>query len=121
MMQIVIRDLVFMGCHGVNEHEKSTPQPFRVSINLTLDANRAIATDDVDDTINWSQVRKMIKGVVETRSFNLVERLASDILNAVLEEPRILQAAVTVEKPEAWKDRNGIPSIIMTRVQISHP
>lgn len=110
---INIRDMVFEGCHGVNEHEKRIKQPFRVSITLLVDG-RGIGGDSIQGTVNWSRVRNCVGLVVETRSFALVERLAWEILDTVLRhDERISQVIVTVEKPEAWSDRNGTPGITM--------
>ncbi len=112
MYRITIRDMVFLGCHGVNPEEKVRKQRFGVTVDLGI--AHAVAGDDIHATVNWSAVRKGIRDAVEGASVNLVESLVERIGGVVLDYPSVASVIVQVTKPDAWSDRNGLPSITMT-------
>ncbi len=114
-MQLTIRDIVFLGQHGVTTKERSQPQRFKVSVVLNLTPDPGSMDDDLTATLNWSAVRRRIKEIIETASFALVETLAAAITNDLLKESRIEKVQVTVEKLDAWHDGNGVPGITLTR------
>lgn len=120
MSQINIEGMEFLGCHGVNPHEKLHSQRFRVSIVVTCNLCPAAIHDDFRQTVNWSTIRKTVQSVIEAESCDLVETLAWRIINKVelLSWSSIARVEVKVEKPDAWKDRNGVPSIVMARERI---
>src|SRR5688572_7476294 len=109
MSTLFIRDIIAEGKHGHHGHEKDSPQPFKVSVELSIDLAKAASSDDLTDTIDWSGLRDSIVAVVEKESFNLVEKLAQAIGDKLLEEERIEKVIVTVEKLEAFP--SGVPGI----------
>jgi FolB domain-containing protein len=109
MAVIYIKDLVVEATHGLHPHEKTTPQRFRISAELTVDLAKAGVTDDIDDTLNWSEVRGTIVKTVQNTSFNLVERLAQEIINNLLVDKRIRKVTVSVDKLDAFE--SGVPGV----------
>lgn len=113
MDKIAIRDMVFCGCHGVNDHEKENKQRFSVTVVLWLNLTVAATNDDLNATVNWSTVRKQVKEEVEGGGYALVEALSFRILCRILQNKRVEKVGVTVKKLDAWSDRNGVPSVEM--------
>ena len=58
---ILIENYELTGCHGVNPEEKTEAQRFVFSAVLDVDATVAANTDDVDKTVSYSAVCKLIK------------------------------------------------------------
>jgi dihydroneopterin aldolase len=108
-LTIYIRDLIIAGRHGVHEHEKDSPQRFNVSVGLEMAESRAPLSDDLADTVDWSQIRQSIIGIVEGKTYDLMERLAMEIAAKILEDKRIARATVTIDKIDAFE--SGIPSV----------
>lgn len=80
---ICIRGVRSFGRHGF-EHERLHPQPFDVSVELSVETARAIADDDLARTIDYGLVVQEIRRVVEQESFHLIESLADAIAGRLL-------------------------------------
>lgn len=100
--RILIDGYELTGCHGVNPEEKVEPQRFVFSAQLDFDLTEAAETDDVDKTVSYAAVCKVIKAFFGESSRDLVETLALGAARRImLAFPRLVQAAVTVAKPDA--------------------
>lgn len=110
---ITISEIYARGRHGVTEAERSQNLPLEVSVELHLDLRKAASTDDLEHTVNYATLYEKIVNVVETKSRNLLEQLAQDLLDAIFEDKKVVQASVRIFKP---KRLNGAtPSVKLTR------
>jgi FolB domain-containing protein len=109
---ISLRDLVVNGRHGVDEHEKTTEQPFKISLELDYDASAAQQSDNIDDAVDYASVRQTVISVVQDSSFNLLERLAQAIGDKLLEDSRVSKATITIEKLTIFE--TGVPGMTIT-------
>lgn len=117
MSLITIKDLVVQGRHGVTQAEKAQPQPFGISLELTVDLSAAALSDNLNDTVNYSMARQAVIDVVQNQSFNLIERLAQAIGEAVLDQDkRIQKVLISVDKLEIFA--SGVPGV---RLEVSRP
>ena len=102
MDSIIARGLTFQACHGVEPQEKTTPQAFKVDLEMFLDLENSGQTDDLQNTVNYDQAFHLVEQIVTGPSYNLIEALADRIARSLLSAFPILQSvAVTVYKPEA--------------------
>ena len=102
MDQIIIKDLEIFGYHGVFEEEAFLGQKFIVSTRLFLDTRKAGKTDDLQASLDYSEVCRVIKKLVETERYQLIERLAEAIAEKLLLTYALLQSVeITVKKPWA--------------------
>lgn len=100
--RILIDGYELTGCHGVNPEEKVEPQRFVFSAQLDFDLTEAAETDDVEKTVSYAAVCKVIKAFFGESSRDLVETLALGAARRImLAFPRLVRAAVTVAKPDA--------------------
>jgi FolB domain-containing protein len=113
MSSLYIKDLVIEARHGVHEHEKQTKQRFAISVELEVDLSRAAQSDDVADTLDWSVLRDEIITITQNNSFNLMERLAQTIADAMLKHNGVSEACVTIDKIDAFS--SGIPGVRLTQ------
>jgi dihydroneopterin aldolase len=103
----VTRDLVrlhnmqFYGRHGVNPEEQTLGQRFEVDVELRLDTRPAALQDDLRLTINYAQVYKAVKRIVEEECFALIETLAETIATQVGQHFAPDSVRVCVRKPHA--------------------
>jgi dihydroneopterin aldolase len=110
MSVIYIKDLVVTGKHGVQPREKEQAQRFRISVELTVDIPAAATSDDLADTINYSDVKRIIIAIVQDSSFNLIERLAQVIGDRIIaHDPRLEKIQVSIEKLDVFE--SGIPGV----------
>lgn len=101
MDKIIGKGLTFMACHGVLPEEKVTPQKFIVDLELYKDLRQAGLSDDLSHTVSYDEVYHDVKKIVEGKSFNLIEGLAENIANTILDKYPISAIKVTVYKPNA--------------------
>ena len=111
-----IDNLFFRAKHGVSAKERRVEQEFAVSVRLSVDASKAGKTDKLEDTVDYQEVKNIIRNVIEGSSRYLVEKLAEEIAARVLKDKRIKTIEITVRKPEVWD--NGIPGVTIFRANI---
>lgn len=101
--KIAILGLRVYGYHGVLEYEREQGQYFVVDAKITIDHSRAIASDDVANTVNYAQVANLISEDVKSNPVNLLETLAQRLADRILEAagPVAKKVKVTVSKPDA--------------------
>ncbi len=109
MLTIRIKDLVVEAKHGVHQNEKQHPQRFIFNVELTLDNDRAGISDDLDDTLDYSELRQTIIDTTQNNSFNLIERLAREVADKMLLDKRVRKVVVSIDKPDVYE--NGTPGV----------
>ena len=97
-MQLV--GLQFYGYHGVHDAEQQLGQRFIVDLEMELDLRPAGLSDDPNDTVNYSQVYREIKQIMEGPPRKLLENVAEAIASCVLENFGVDSVRVKVKKPE---------------------
>jgi dihydroneopterin aldolase len=98
--RILLTDMVFHGHHGTLPAENELGQPFVVSIELHLDLRPAGSSDDLTSTVDYSQVHRMTRDIVEGPSVQLIETLAERIATGALRDhPAVEAVKVKVAKP----------------------
>jgi dihydroneopterin aldolase len=99
--RIRLEGMVFYGQHGVDPAEKSLGQRFVVDVELERDLRKAGRTDDLQDTVSYAQVYRLVRAVVEGPSKNLIEAVAEEIARRIAESGAVVEAIrVRVRKPE---------------------
>ena len=101
MDQIRIKGLEIFAHHGVYPEEKEKGQPFVLDITLYKDLSLPGATDDLNDTVNYSRVAKTATRVMLAQKDDLIERAASRVAEAVLAEFPVREVTVRLKKPRA--------------------
>lgn len=113
-LTVYIKDLVIAGRHGVHDHEKESPQRFKVTVELDMAVTKATVSDDLGDTADWSRLKAEIIRIVENKSYDLAERLAMEIAAKMLEDKRIARTVVLIDKVDAFE--SGVPGV---RLEVS--
>lgn len=99
-MKICLNEMVFYGFHGVFAEERSLGQRFVVSLHLTTDEEHDKDIHKLDDTVDYTKVYALLKSIMESDQFHLLESVANSILDKVLEEFALVRTAeVFIQKP----------------------
>lgn len=102
MDQIHIKGLEIFAYHGVNPEEKADGQPFILDLTLYADLAEARRTDDLAHTVNYAAVRKTVQAAFTEKKYDLIERAAQAVCDAVLEGyPSVEKITVLLKKPQA--------------------
>ena len=74
---------------------------FRVDIDLFTDLTKAGDSDDLADTVDYSEIAVQIREVVGSESHQLIERVATRVAEVVLDYSGVERTIVTIHKPDA--------------------
>ena len=89
------------GHHGADPGEKLVAQPFDIDVSIEIDLSAARRSDALADTLDYATLHATIVGLVSERSYDLIERLGADLLDAILADPRVQRARVHCERPKS--------------------
>lgn len=119
MDHIHLTEIRAYGYTGFLPEEQALGQWFEVDINLCLDISTAANTDAIEDTLDYRSVIDLVKHLVKTSKFALIEKLAVTIADSILQESdRLTQVQVTLTKVAApIPDFGGKISVEVTRNQ----
>ena len=101
MDKILIKNLRVQGILGVNDWERTTYREIIINAMLFTETRRVAQSDDIANCIDYSQVAKEIRVLVEEARRFTVEALAEDIAGLCLSRPGVMKVTVRVEKPGA--------------------
>lgn len=90
--------MVFYGYHGVSAAEKETGRRFEVDCELEADLAPSGQTDNLTDTIDYVAVYTAVKEIVEGKAFSLLESLATDIADVLLNSFPAFRVTVRIRK-----------------------
>lgn len=106
MNKVLIRGLEVIASHGVNDFEKKELHPFVFDADIQTDFFKGAMDDDLEGTVNYSSICKLITEITQNNVFNLIEKLAYECAFSLLETfPAIKKVTLTVWKPEAPMNR----------------
>jgi dihydroneopterin aldolase len=95
----VLHNIQLQGRHGVYDHELDAPQPFEVDVELVLNLQPAGIDDDLAKSVDYGRVYVVVRQIVESTSFRLLEALAEAISHEILIEFPVVEVGVRVRKP----------------------
>ena len=99
--KIILQGMIFHAFHGVNPEEKSSGQKFCLDVEINTTLGEAGYMDDLDKTIHYGHVYKLIREIVTGTRRDLIEAVAEEIAHAILNRFEGAEAVkVRVKKPE---------------------
>lgn len=102
--KILINNLELMASIGVYEKEKKNKQKIIINLEILLTNESEPKNDNFLETQDYSQFRKIIKEIVESQHFELLEILANKIYATIIKKRFILGVNVTIAKPDIFDD-----------------
>ncbi len=107
------------GYVGYLPEEQVLGQWFEVDLTLWLDLAPAGKSDEISDTLDYRQAIKIVKQLVKTSKFALVEKLVNAIANSILQLDKVQQVRVRLIKCAApIPDFDGRIIIDITRTHL---
>lgn len=103
MDRIYIRDLTVRCIIGVFPEERRDKQDVVINIIMGCDHSQAARSDRIEYAVDYKAIKKRVITLVEQSEFFLLEALADRIAGACLENPRVSNVTVTVDKPGALR------------------
>ena len=89
---------------GIHQNELHRPQPVRVDIAAGVPRSLACRTDRIGDTIDYSQLRSALLGLLASHKLQLLEALAEEMARLTLEDFGAHWVRVVLVKPAKFED-----------------
>jgi 7,8-dihydroneopterin aldolase/epimerase/oxygenase len=81
---IEIKDLEVSGRIGVPEMERAAPQRMLISLRFQIESSFAALNDQLEKTIDYAEVAAEVEKVVQATEAHLIEKLVSEIGDALM-------------------------------------
>ena len=100
--KIIIKNMKIHGHHGILPREKEEGQFLYFDIEMRMDLGKAGDSDNLEDTVDYSEIYSLVSHVVQRGKFQLMEKLARTIAKAILQEYNTVEGVkIRAKKPEA--------------------
>lgn len=102
MDKIIIKNLEIFSYHGVNPEEKVLGQKFLFDVTLYINLEKSGCDDNIESTISYSKVIKLLKKLVQEHKYNLLEKTATHLARGLFFEFKNLKKIkICLKKPMA--------------------
>lgn len=110
--KVVIEGLSVMTTVGVYDWEQHIKQ--KVVLDVIMDWNNKLAgkSDDINDCLNYAEVSQTIVNFLNHNRFFLIEKIAEEVAELVMNHFLISKVKVKVSKPGAVTAANNVAVII---------
>ena len=115
MSRISVVDLEVFYCIGISEEERAAPQRLLITVDLSYDFASAALSDRLEKTINYQALVDKLLKFGHERSWKLLERLATQVADAIMAE--FQPQAVTVEVKKFPFPQARYVSVSITRTR----
>jgi dihydroneopterin aldolase len=116
MDSIKITGIRSYGYTGALPEEQVLGQWFEIDLILWLDVTQAAKSDDLQDTLDYREIINLVKQIVKTEKFALIEKLAATIIEKILTFKKIQKVHINLTKLAApIPDFGGQVSISLVR------
>ena len=109
---IYINDLRIETIIGIYGWERKTRQTVVLDIEMGTDIRKASTTENVEDTLNYKSVAERLFEFVEASEFELIETLAEQISDILLNEFKVPWLRLKLNKQGALKGVRDVGVII---------
>ncbi len=97
-MIIKIKNFKFKTILGIFEWEEKFEREIIINAVIETDYDQARYTNNIKDTIDYYELITKIKKFLSENKFQLIEELAQQILDLIMEDRRIKRCEIEVDK-----------------------
>ncbi|SMO51558.1 D-erythro-7,8-dihydroneopterin triphosphate epimerase [Saccharicrinis carchari] len=103
-MEIIrIKDLLLRTQVGFNKHELGKKQDLLLNVAIYYSTEGEEESDNPSQALDYRTICKKIVHMVESTHFALLEKVANDVANLILEMERVEKVNIEVDKPHALR------------------
>ena len=116
---VYIRDLQVETIIGIYDWEREVRQTISIDLDMAADISKAACSDNIEDALNYKAVAKRLISFIEGSSCLLVERLAEEVAQIVVEEFNVPWVKLRLSKPGALRGSRDVGLIIERGTKVS--
>ena len=105
---LFIKELSVYATIGVYGHEREIKQELKIDMEIDFNIHAAGATDDIADAIDYEAISNRTLEYVGGSKHFLIEAVAENLSQLLLNEFPIEQLTLTISKPGAVKNALGV-------------
>lgn len=109
---VIIEGLTIITTIGIYEWEKEIKQKLVLDIEMAWDNRQAGLTDDVNFCLDYAKVSQAVEHYLKNRTFGLIERVAEEVANLILNQFFVTQVKIKVSKPGAIVSAKNVAVVI---------
>jgi 7,8-dihydroneopterin aldolase/epimerase/oxygenase len=109
---VYIRDLEIETVIGIYQWEREVRQIISIDLDMSADISAAAKSDNIADALNYKAVTKRLMDFVGSSNCMLVEKLAEEITQVVLQEFTVQWVRLRLSKPGALRGSRDVGLII---------
>ena len=102
--KIFINNFELMASVGAYEVEKEQKQKIIIDLEIYLTNDSETKTDELNQTQDYSQFRTLVKDIINSRHFQLLEILTDKIYEEIIKNEFVLGVKVKITKPDIFYD-----------------
>ncbi|MGL9736375.1 MAG: bifunctional dihydroneopterin aldolase/7,8-dihydroneopterin epimerase [Symbiopectobacterium sp.] len=109
---VFIEELTVIATIGVYDWEQTISQKLVLDIEMGWDSRKAAASDDVNDCLSYADVSEAVIAHVSSQPFALVERVAEEVAQLLMQRFAIPWLRIKVSKPGAVTQARQVGVVI---------
>lgn len=109
---IYIKELEVETVIGIFDWERTIRQRVSLDLEMAADIRLAASCEDIDKTVSYKDVSKRLIGFIEKSEFLLIETMAEQIAQIVLDEFPVPWVRLRLGKPGAVRGAKDVGVII---------
>jgi dihydroneopterin aldolase len=112
---VSIKDLSVPAVIGVHDWEREIEQTLVISVDMVADVQKAAASDNLADALDYSAVASTITAIVRDGKFHLIETAAERVAERLLADFPVTRLRLELRKPIANASYTATITIERTR------
>ncbi|MDE1309296.1 bifunctional dihydroneopterin aldolase/7,8-dihydroneopterin epimerase [Vibrio aestuarianus] len=112
MDKVFIEQLSVITTIGVYDWEQEIKQKLVLDIEMAHDNRPAGKSDDVNDALDYSQVSQAVIDHIQNGCFLLVERVAEEVAELIMQRFSVPWIKIRLTKPGAVAQASGVGVVI---------
>ncbi len=97
-MIIKIKNLRLKTILGIYEWEENVDREIIINAKIHTNFDRALTSNEISDAIDYDDIVTKIKNLIANKRFKLVEKMAQDIMNEIMQDSRISKCKLEIDK-----------------------
>lgn len=115
MDKIRLKNIVFYAHHGFYKAERELGQKFEIDIEVGCSLRESALNDELNKTIDYSQIYTIAKETFERHKFKLLETVAEKMAGEILKIEGIKTVLIKVRKPHV--PMNGLLDFVEIEIE----
>ncbi len=97
-MLIKIKNLRLKTILGVYDWEEKINREIIINVKIETDNLKSLQSDNIHDTVDYDALVTKIKNLISQKRFKLVEKMAQEVMDKIMEDKRIKKCKLEIDK-----------------------